>query len=205
MAGATHKLAAKITELALPLVESQGLELWGVQYAVGKRILVRVFIDAAQPAALDDALSEKDEETPSMDGDASEALGRQTVDVEQCAYISRHLGLALEAEDCIPGAYTLEVSSPGLERPFFTASQMERFIGRDIEATLHSPDVASFPGRKRFVGRLAAVENQLVTLDVEGQAATFPWSSVKKAHLMYKFPDLQEKKSGSKKGSKQPS
>jgi ribosome maturation factor RimP len=206
MTGATHTLAAKIRELALPLVESMGLMLWGVDCLIGKRILVRIYLDA-----LASETPEAQSDQPETEACADEQdellpeLGRQAVDVEQCAYLSRHLGLALEAEDCVPGAYTLEVSSPGLERLFFSAAQLSSYLGREVEAVLRDPIIAEFPGRKRFVGVVRSVERERVTLEVDGKEAKFPWSAVKKAHLIHRFPDPQDKKRGARKSAKQPS
>jgi len=218
MAVVTHKLAAQIEALAKPLVETLGLEIWGVEYAVGKRILVRVFLDA--PAAQTLALDHIDGsalDVPQTAGDSPDdaighvfdpalqttgMVGAQAVSIDQCTRVSRHLSVVLEAEDLIPGAYTLEVSSPGLERPFFSAGQLCRFIGAEVEATLYRPVVAAFPGRKCFTGQIQSVEGARVTLLVDGLPVAFDWDEVKRLHLLYRFLDSQDKKSGTKKETK---
>lgn len=211
MTGSTQTMTSKIRELALPLAESMGLTLWGAECLVGKRILVRIYLDGPASEESDSpetplAPSEQDGPSEDLGQDALlSETGRQAVDVEQCAYFSRRLGLALEAEDCIPNAYTLEVSSPGLERPFFSAAQMAHYPGREVEVALRDPLVAEFPGRKRFEGLIRSVDGERVFLEVDGREATFSWSAVKKAHLIHRFPDPQEKKRGAKKGAKQPS
>lgn len=117
-------LAAVLTDLTAPLAASLGLELWGIELAFGGRSLVRVFVESDNG-----------------------------VTVEQCAELSRLLGLSLDVEDIIPGAYVLEVSSPGLERTFFTESQFARATGQRVEITLHQP-LAAWPGRRKFRGML---------------------------------------------------
>lgn len=117
-------LADVLTDLTAPLAASLGLELWGIELAFGGRSLVRVFVESDNG-----------------------------VTVEQCAELSRLLGLSLEVEDIIPGAYVLEVSSPGLERTFFTESQLARAVGQRVEITLHQPK-APWPGRRKFRGPL---------------------------------------------------
>ena len=117
-------LAAAITDLAAPLAASLGLELWGVELAFSGRGLVRVFVES-----------------------------ENGVSVDQCAELSRLLGLTLDVEDLVPGAYVLEVSSPGLERTFFTEAQLARAVGQRVEITLHEPRPA-WPGRRKFRGLL---------------------------------------------------
>ena len=117
-------LAAAITDLAAPLAASLGLELWGVELAFSGRGLVRVFVES-----------------------------ENGVSVDQCAELSRLLGLSLDVEDLVPGAYVLEVSSPGLERTFFTEAQLARAVGQRVEITLHEPRPA-WPGRRKFRGLL---------------------------------------------------
>jgi ribosome maturation factor RimP len=120
-------LAASVADLAAPLAASLGLELWGIELAFGGRGVVRVFVE-----------------------------GENGVSIEQCAELSRLLGVSLDVEDCIPGAYVLEVSSPGLERTFFTENQLARALGQRVEITLRSPRPA-WPGRRKFRGRLRGV------------------------------------------------
>lgn len=117
-------LAAALADLAAPLAASLGLELWGIELAFGGRGLVRVFVE-----------------------------NENGVSVDQCAELSRLLALSLDVEDIIPGAYVLEVSSPGLERAFFTESQLARAVGQRVEIILHEPRPA-WPGRRKFRGLL---------------------------------------------------
>ena len=117
-------LSLAVTDLATPLAASLGLELWGVELAFGGRSLVRIFVESDNGVSID-----------------------------QCAELSRLLGLSLDVEDLMPGAYVLEVSSPGMERTFFTEQQLARAVGQRVEITLHTPKPA-WPGRKKFRGLL---------------------------------------------------
>ena len=128
----TEPIAEKITTLATPLAAALGLSLWGVEVAFGGQSVVRIF-----------------------------AEGENGVTIDQCAELSRLLGLTLEVEDILPGAYVLEVSSPGLERTFFTEEQLARAVGRQVEITLYLPlDVVA--GRRKFRGELLAAPRAFV-------------------------------------------
>jgi ribosome maturation factor RimP len=120
--------------------------------------------------------------------------------VEQCAEISRLVGLALEVEEIFGGAWVLEVSSPGLERAFFRLEQMTPYVGREVEVNLWEAH-GDFPGRRKFRGVLRAVGKESVALRLagtpavpveavpEGRDVVFPWRSVRKVRLVHIFPD----------------
>lgn len=122
-------LTRTITDIAAPLAASMGLAIWGVEAAFAKRSVIRIFVE-----------------------------GENGVDIDKCAELSRLLGLSLDVDDVIPGAYVLEVSSPGLERTFFTAEQLAANVGNVVLISLHSP-TASYPGRKKLFGTLTGAEN----------------------------------------------
>jgi ribosome maturation factor RimP len=150
-----NETEAALARLATPFLEHNGLCLWGVEFFPGAgRSLVRIYIES-----------------------------EGGVDVEDCAKVSRHLGVALEVEDFIHGAYTLEVSSPGLTRTFFSPGQLDGYLGRMIEVTLTEPR----EGRKRFAGTLSRVEGDTVVIEVEGKSETFAWDQIKKAKLVHDF------------------
>ena len=129
-----HPAHAAVTALALPLVEAAGLELWGIELLGEGRPILRVYVEAAGG-----------------------------VTIEQCAVLSRQLGLALDVEDVILSAYTLEVSSPGLNRPFFSPEQLTAHVGGMLEVVLHEP-LPEFPRRKKFYGRLEEVSGDVFAL-----------------------------------------
>ena len=164
------KALARIRELAEPYVESLGLSLWGLEMAGGAGgATVRLYID-----------------------------GPDGVDVEDCARVSRQLGLALDVEDLIHGAYQLEVSSPGLDRKFFELSQLAPYIGRELDITL----AESHSGRKRYKGIFTSLDGETISLLCEGSPVSFPWSAVAKARLVYTFETPEESKAKGRKTSK---
>ena len=168
----------RLRNLVLPLVESLGLTLWGMEYAAaGKRSVLRIYIDVP-------GVSSPEAETPDQ---------IRGVDVKQCATVSRHVALALEVEDLIPGAYNLEVSSPGLERTFFEPGQLPPYVGRELDLTLRGPLPGPFPDRSRFKGVLLRAGEQELVLSVEAHELSVPWNTVKKARLVYRFPDTTDK------------
>jgi aspartate/tyrosine/aromatic aminotransferase len=101
------------------------------------------------------------------------------ITVEDCARVSRAVSEVLDAEDPIPGEYTLEVSSPGLERPLRTAGHFGRFVGETVFVELAQPQ----DGRRRFLGLLAAADATTIEVEVDGQRHVLPMSGIRKAHL----------------------
>ena len=174
-----------VREAAEPVAASLGLSLWGIDVTPGPRTMVRVFVDGAVGNA---------------DGDgAANAQGGVTVD--QCAEISRLVGLALDVEDIVPGAWVLEVSSPGFERIFFSPGQMLPYVGRDVDVTLLDPH-PGISGRRKFRGPLRSVDGDIFTVEVllapqAGQdlrpvSVPIDWKMVKKAHLVHIFPEVSK-------------
>lgn len=134
-----------------PLVEGLGYELWELEYSPGRgNGLLRLYIDAGPGITLDD-----------------------------CERVSRAVSEVLDAEDPIPGHYTLEVSSPGVERPLRTAGQFARFAGE----TVYVETAQAIEGRRRFKGALAAVGDGTIEVDVDGRRWTLPLGAIRKAHL----------------------
>ena len=119
-----NTLKAKILQLAGPAVGAQNLEIWGLEVIEAGRMLVRLYVDTPGRA---------EEEAPAEteDGDIPENI---SATVDQCESISRQLALALDAEEVIDRPYTLEVSTPGLDRLFFSADQMKDYTGEIIDA-----------------------------------------------------------------------
>ena len=124
-----------LTDLVKPVAEALGFDLWGVEYlSQGKQSMVRIYIDHANG-----------------------------IDVDDCAKVSRQLSSVFDVEDPIMGEYTLEVSSPGMERPLFTLEQFGLYIGEQIKVRLRAP----FEGRKNFAGQLTAVEQGDVVVAID--------------------------------------
>ncbi len=128
--------------LATPLAAEYGVDVLEVEVSGPQgRPLVRVVADV-------------------LDGDAEADL-----DVEVVAKLSRRLSEALDDDDLLPGPFTLEVTSPGVDRPLRTARDFKRNIGRDIEVTARADGEVT-------AGRLLSVDDQAVTLDVDGSSTT---------------------------------
>ncbi len=153
--------ATEIAALLVPTVQSLGLELLGAEYlpAPGGAVL-RLYIDArAGDIPLDD-----------MPGDA---MQRRAVTVEDCEAVSREVSAQLDVADPISGNYTLEVSSPGIDRPLFTAAQFARFLGESAKVVLKLPQ----DGRRRLQGRILRVHvgesgGDRIVFDVDGSEFT---------------------------------
>lgn len=100
--------------------------------------------------------------------------------VEDCADISRAVSALLDVEDPFPGAYTLEVSSPGIDRPLTRLKDFDRFAGFEAKAETRVP----LDGRKRFRGVLKGVENGRVRLDTPEGPVELPYDQIARAKLV---------------------
>ncbi|WP_319761692.1 ribosome maturation factor RimP [Maridesulfovibrio sp.] len=149
-------LAKKISQFVEPPIESMGLTLWGVEVTSANRPAVIIYIDSDSGVSID-----------------------------QCAEVSRDIGLMLEVEEIIDSAYILEVSSPGLERKFFKPEQMSTYIGRKVDVAL----VFSIEGRKKFKGILQETDEEGLLLKLEDQEdpVKIEWDRIKKAKLVHEF------------------
>ncbi|TCP92032.1 ribosome maturation factor RimP [Cricetibacter osteomyelitidis] len=105
------------------------------------------------------------------------------VTVDDCADVSRQVSAVLDVEDPIADKYNLEVSSPGLDRPLFTLAHYERFIGQDVSVHLRIP----MGDRRKWQGKLDAVNGDMITLIVDGQPQTFVFGNIQKANIVPKF------------------
>jgi len=110
------------------------------------------------------------------------------VTVEDCEAVSRRVSAALDAADPIAGEYTLEVSSPGLDRPLRTRAHFERFTGGRVKVESLVPRA----GRRRWTGRLVAVGEAGVTLEVDGQPVDLALNEIKTARLVPEFGTRRE-------------
>ena len=105
------------------------------------------------------------------------------VTVDDCADVSCQVSAILDVEDPIADKYNLEVSSPGLDRPLFTLPQFERYIGQDIAVHLRIPVME----RRKWQGKLERIENDMVTLIVDGQKQVLVFGNIQKANVVAKF------------------
>jgi ribosome maturation factor RimP len=102
------------------------------------------------------------------------------VRVENCERVSREVSALLDVEDPIATAYRLEVSSPGLERVLRTRAHFERFVGERVWVELKIPRAQ---GRRRYTGRLAAVDGEDIRLVVDGEPVSVAFGEIGKAKL----------------------
>jgi ribosome maturation factor RimP len=146
----------RLEALLAPIVEDLGYEFVGLEYSSNpKNRLLRVYIDKPETG----------------------------VDVDDCADVSREVSAVMDVEEPIPGQYTLEVSSPGIERPLFTAEHFLRFVGETARVQMLVP----VDGRRRFKGRILGVDEGVVRLDVDGEEFSLDVAGMEKARLA---PDL---------------
>ncbi|WP_226642969.1 ribosome maturation factor RimP [Microbulbifer variabilis] len=145
-----------LEELLAPVVASLGCELWGIDYQThGRNALLRIYIDS-----------------------------ENGIGVEDCEKVSRQASAVLDVEDPISGRYTLEVSSPGLDRPLYKLEQYERFVGAQIEVRLRMP----LDGQRKWRGLLAGVEGDEVVLRVDSENEyLLPIDSIEKANIIPQF------------------
>jgi ribosome maturation factor RimP len=150
-----------VGKLARPILDSKRLELVDLEYArTGKDAVLRLFIDKEGGIALDD-----------------------------CADVSHELSAILDVEDIIPCNYTLEVSSPGLDRPLKKPEDYQRFAGRLVKIRTYDQCLDdSGNRRKTFLGTLEGLVDGSIRMTLkEGQTASIPLERVAKANLEFEF------------------
>ena len=145
----------KLEELLRPGIEALGFELWGIEYqSHAKRSMLRIYIDAEAGISVDD-----------------------------CAKVSHQVSGVLDVEDLITGEYTLEVSSPGMDRPLYRLEQYAEYIGSDINIRLR----IAFEGRRKFQGRLVAIEGDEVVIQLDGHEYLLPFEQIDRAQIVPSF------------------
>ena len=141
----------QLRDMLAPTIEALGFDLWGVEYlSQGRHSLVRIYIDA-----------------------------EQGITVENCAAVSSQVGSVFDVEDPITGEYTLEVSSPGMDRLLFKLEQYAGYVGELVELRLRS----AFEGRRKFKGILKGIEGEDVVIHVDDHEYLSPYSAIEKARV----------------------
>lgn len=102
------------------------------------------------------------------------------ITVEDCSKVSRQVSAMLDVEDPIKGEYTLEISSPGLDRPLFEIAQYQKFIGSRVKLRLQAP----LNGRRKLAGDLIRVEAMNIHILVDAVEIVVPFSSIEKANVI---------------------
>lgn len=148
-------LEFRLAEMLKGPVEALGFQLWGIEYVqAGKHSTLRVFID-----------------------------GENGVFIEDCANVSRQVSAVLDVEDPISTEYTLEVSSPGVDRPLFTAEQYAAYVGEDVKLQLTMP----VDGSRNLKGAVTRVDGQMLSLTVNGKELVVALDNIRKGNLIAKF------------------
>jgi len=150
-------VASKIEEIAQRVADSEGMELVEVEVkGGGAHRLVRISID--KPEGISHA---------------------------DCELVSQQVGTILDVEDVVPGGrYTLEVSSPGVERKLLKPRDYERFQGKKAKITLHEP----VEGRRNWEGTIAGFADGVIALEAgPGKTVRFPLDQVQKANLKFEW------------------
>jgi len=156
--GRKEDILEKVRQVAAPLAAQEGLELVDVEFGgPGGRQTLRLFIDKEGGVSLDD-----------------------------CTSVSRAVSAALDVEDPIDGAYDLEVSSPGLDRPLRTPEHFQKYAGERVKVKTYAP-ISETDNRKTFVGQLLGFENGFVLVDVDGKVFRIPHAQVSKANVEPNF------------------
>lgn len=106
------------------------------------------------------------------------------ISLDDLTEINRRISKALDTWDLIPGAYILEVSSAGIERPLYKVESYARFSGRKVKVTLSDP-VGNCP--KKFSGIIAGTDGRTIRFDVQGELIDIPFSNIKKANLVFEM------------------
>jgi ribosome maturation factor RimP len=160
---ASADIVEQVREVAARVADTYGLEIFDVQFrreALG--MVLRVSVDRPGPSA----------------------TAEESVSVEDCARVSRDLSALLDVEDKVPMAYTLEVSSPGLDRPLRHADDYRRFAGRRAKLVMRE----AVDGQKFLKGILGGIDGHDVLIDGEGgRRHRVPIGAITRANLEVEF------------------
>lgn len=153
----------RIRELAAGIAAAYGLEVFDVSYdREGGTFVLRVVLDRPGPSA----------------------TAEDSVSLEHCAKVSEELSAVLDVEDVVPDTYTLEVSSPGLDRPLRTRDDFQRFAGRLAKIVTAEP----IARQTAFAGHLRGVEGDDVLFENEGgRMVRLPLGLIRRARLEVEF------------------
>lgn len=143
----------KVTQLIEPTVQALDLELWGVEHASqGKYSVLRIFIER-----------------------------EAGVTIEDCERVSRQVSAIFDVEEPMAGEYTLEVSSPGMDRLLFTPQQFQQYRGEVVSVRMRTP----VDGRRKFKGTLTDVVDDIIHIQVDGSDYELPHGDIEKANIVY--------------------
>lgn len=153
--GDLTNLELRLTEMLQPAVDALGFELLGVEFIrAGNHSTLRIYIDH-----------------------------ENGISVDNCADVSHQAGAILDVEDPISTEYSLEVSSPGMDRPLFTVEHFAKVVNETVSVKLNVPQ----DGRRNFKGTLVEVESDMININVDNQVFSILIDNVQKAHLVAQF------------------
>lgn len=144
-----------IQQMLEPAIVGLGCELWGIEYlSQGRHSILRIYIDS-----------------------------ESGISVDQCEAVSRQVSAILDVEDPIPNEYTLEVSSPGLDRPLFNIQQYQQYEGESVSVRLRS----AVNNRRKFKAVIKKVADEKVTFEIDGELLEVSFSQIDKANVIPQF------------------
>lgn len=157
---ANQDVSARIECLLNEYLTGRELEIYNIEYKKeGKDWKLRVYLDKPVGCEI------------------------EYVDINECEEVTRFLSDKLDEEDFIDRSYTLEVSSPGLDRELIKPSDFERFAGREVEVKLYK----AIDGNKEFIGTLIGKSADEVTIEIEGHEVGIPADQISKINLAVIF------------------
>lgn len=158
---------AQLADIIEPAVAACDVALWGIEFVPqGGRSLLRIFIEALP----------------------EDKAANKQVTIENCAAVTHQVSGVLEVHDPIAGEYVLEVSSPGLDRPFFSAEQMQPYVGQHMNLRLIKAIGTESAKRRKVSGKLEKLEldkRQLTIATTDGYQFDIQLDNVDKANLIY--------------------
>lgn len=151
----TESIVSKVTDLAEAVLADMGFELVDVEYLVDRgRWVLRIYMDGPGGVSIDD-----------------------------CARVSREIGVLVDVQDFIPQEYVLEVSSPGLNRRLKKGKDFEWAVGKKVKIRMKDP----IGGRRSFTGYLTQFRDAMIFLTIGNDEVTLPFQGVERANLVYEF------------------
>lgn len=144
--------AATLRDRIATLIQAMGYEFIGCEWTQQNRSkILRIYID-------------KD----------------QGITLENCSHVSRQVGAMLDVDEPLLGEYSLEISSPGIDRPLFEIAHYQKQIGQRIKLRLRTP----IDGKRNLVGTLSRIEGEQIYLLVNAMEIVIPFSTIEKANVI---------------------
>lgn len=158
---------AELTQIIEPAVIACDVSLWGIEFVPqGRRSLLRIYIESLPE---------------------DRAAGKQ-VTIEDCAAVTHQVGGVLDVHDPIAGEYLLEVSSPGLDRSFFSAEQLKAYTGETVSLRLIHAIGQGSQKRRKITGKLTQIDDKHLSIQPDNEAGVeIALDNIDKANLVYQF------------------